>query len=479
MNAKKTTIWYFILSISVFLIFAGPGLFRGGMFMDGMMYATISRNLAQGQGSFWKPHFASVYFNAFYEHPPLAFGIQSLWFRIFGDSVYVERFYSLTMFLLTGYGMVLIWQQLSGSKKYAWVPLLLFSGVNVVVWAAGSNLLENTMAVFTTFSVLLYIISLKKHRFFNVCIAGLLLSLAWLTKGFSGLYIWVLPFLIFLFLRTITFRRSVTDTILIILFTILPLMFFYFLIPGAQANFDHYVTGKVYGSITATGTETRLKVLRDLFENSIIPVSLVLLAVLLPKGRKEILLKTKDQLPYSLVFIILVLAGTVPIMVSPVQRIFYSLTVYPFLSIGLAWLSFPAIIRSENRISEKQRYRQILKITSIFLLVISVILSIYATQRQAKRQGTIDDCLEIARYTGRGKTIGIDNTLYSDWGLHAIFARYGALSLDHRSESKPEYILRKKGDIHTLNSMDYQPVELNTTQFTLFFRHRTENNHTH
>jgi len=81
--------------------------------MDGLFYADISRNMSIGLGSFWKPHLTNNIFNVFYEHPPLAFGLQSLFFKFFGDSVYVERLYSILTYILVGYLIVLIWENLT------------------------------------------------------------------------------------------------------------------------------------------------------------------------------------------------------------------------------------------------------------------------------------------------------------------------------------------------------------------------------
>ena len=93
---------FYIIIFGLFLIICAPTLWSKGMFMDGLYYATISRNLAEGTGSFWQLHFTATSYPIFYEHPPLAMGLQSIFFKIFGDSVYVERFYSLLTFIITG-----------------------------------------------------------------------------------------------------------------------------------------------------------------------------------------------------------------------------------------------------------------------------------------------------------------------------------------------------------------------------------------
>ncbi|MEO1627822.1 MAG: hypothetical protein AAFV25_21920, partial [Bacteroidota bacterium] len=65
------------LAIAFGLLFASE-LLEQSMFVDGLWYAAISRNLAQGQGSFWHPHFSALIFSEFHEHPPLVFGLQAL-----------------------------------------------------------------------------------------------------------------------------------------------------------------------------------------------------------------------------------------------------------------------------------------------------------------------------------------------------------------------------------------------------------------
>jgi len=78
-----------------------PQLTTWGMFVDGVTYATISRNLALGIGTWWKPCYTETLGARFHEHPPLVFVIQSLFFRLFGERYLVEKAYSLAAMLAT------------------------------------------------------------------------------------------------------------------------------------------------------------------------------------------------------------------------------------------------------------------------------------------------------------------------------------------------------------------------------------------
>ena len=57
-----------------------PSLIKDDMFLDGVTYAAISKNITNGLGTFWQPHYTQTKDAAFYGHPPLVFGIQSLFF---------------------------------------------------------------------------------------------------------------------------------------------------------------------------------------------------------------------------------------------------------------------------------------------------------------------------------------------------------------------------------------------------------------
>src|SRR5262245_12228702 len=62
-----------------------PRVAHRGMFVDGVTYASVARNLAEGRGRFWAPSYTATLYPEFYEHPPLGFWLQSRWFRLLGD----------------------------------------------------------------------------------------------------------------------------------------------------------------------------------------------------------------------------------------------------------------------------------------------------------------------------------------------------------------------------------------------------------
>ena len=100
---KTHSVWqYYFLVIGIFLLLIAK-IFGEGMFMDGIIYANISKNLATNICSVWHLKLTEVLQSNFHEHPPLAMFLQSVLMRVFGTSVYVEKWYSLSTFVISGF----------------------------------------------------------------------------------------------------------------------------------------------------------------------------------------------------------------------------------------------------------------------------------------------------------------------------------------------------------------------------------------
>ena len=80
---RQTPFW--LLAFSILIVLTLPKLIQDGMFMDAMLYTSVSHNLSLGIGTFWFPQF-SVHnlagLSSFHEQPPLIFGFQAIFFKI-------------------------------------------------------------------------------------------------------------------------------------------------------------------------------------------------------------------------------------------------------------------------------------------------------------------------------------------------------------------------------------------------------------
>jgi 4-amino-4-deoxy-L-arabinose transferase-like glycosyltransferase len=104
---------FWLIAFAAMIGLTLPTLIQDGMFMDAMLYTSVSHNLSMGIGTFWFPEF-SVHnvggLSSFHEQPPLVFGIQSLFYTVLGDSMYVERFYTFLTMVITAFLINLVWK---------------------------------------------------------------------------------------------------------------------------------------------------------------------------------------------------------------------------------------------------------------------------------------------------------------------------------------------------------------------------------
>lgn len=467
----NTTLYVFVSAL--FLVISSGSLFSDGMFMDGLFYADIARNMSEGLGSFWTPYLSETQFLEFFEHPPLALGLQGLWFSLFGDSIYVERFYSLFTVVLTGFLIVLIWKKLAGSSKHGWLPLLLWLTVTDVSWSVANNMLENTMMVFVAAAVYFLIASMEKQRWITIFLAGIALSLGLLTKGFFCLYVWGLPFFYWLFVRKGSFINMVVKTVVLILSTVLPLVILVAFSPEAGHNMITYFNKQVVGSIENVQTvSTRFAILFKFLENVIVPVGVSLVLVLVARKRKIVRLFDKEAVHLFYVMLAVTLSGVFPIMISLKQRGFYILTVYPIFAIGLAILIYPSVKSLLEKWGENQLSFKVFRGITFTMVVAALLIATLQRNRIGRDFELVSDSKVIIEEVGEGATIGLCPSLSSKWNMYGYFMRYGHVSLDSKTPETHEYLLLKADCPVLLTKESYSPVKLNTGWYQLFKRNQ-------
>jgi 4-amino-4-deoxy-L-arabinose transferase-like glycosyltransferase len=454
---------------SLFVVIISTNLFSDGMFLDGLLYASISRNMAEGIGSFWKPHLSNTLFNEFYEHPPLALGLQSLWFKLLGDSIYVERFFSLATYIITGFLMALIWKKLTGSVKNGWIPIFLWILIDVVLWSVSNNMLENTMTIFVCLSFLLYLNSFNKTRFLWIIFSGIALSFGVLSKGFFCLYIWGVPLFMWIFLKKTTLNKSVTDTLFLISATIIPILLLYIFIPDAQNNMLSYLNKQVIRSIQNVKTvDSRFTIIIKFLQNIIIPCIIALTTIIICKIKKINTNIITNNLKYTLMFMSIVLSGIIPIMISMKQSGFYILSTYPLFAIGLAYLLYPILIQFIEKIKTNTKGFIIFKVITWGLVITSIGLSFSSLNKISRDKDTITDCKAIIKTIGYNTTINICPEMYSNWGLHGYFSRYGNISLENNQNNISQYYLSDNTCNKEYLKNNYDLVNINTVKYKLY-----------
>ena len=228
-----------MLVLGLFLPFWLWGVLEQGMFVDGLTYASISRNMSEGLGSFWHPYYWN---DQFYGHPPLFFAIESVLFQIFGDTIAVEKGFSifLQLGIFASFFPIFRW---INPKLDRWLIAGSWAILPLVSWAAGAHILDTPLTLTTLWAVGLAFHPNRKKMWWPALASGLLIALSVGIKGPVGLF----PFLVFLLKKEETkcHIKFFSGQIFGLLVVAIPV----FINENAQTFFHHYFQIQVLGSM--------------------------------------------------------------------------------------------------------------------------------------------------------------------------------------------------------------------------------------
>lgn len=109
MFKTKTLNSLLFLFLSFFGLMILRPLLPKGMFLDGITYAAISKNLSMHMGTTWDLFYTKTVFPHFHEHPFLVFWLQSKLFMLLGPEAPAENIYCLIIVFLHLSLMALFW----------------------------------------------------------------------------------------------------------------------------------------------------------------------------------------------------------------------------------------------------------------------------------------------------------------------------------------------------------------------------------
>lgn len=437
----NNTYYFYLFVFALIMLFLAPHTLVRGMFTDGVTYAAVANNLAFGNSSFWHLKFTNTVHPLFFEHPPLGMYLQSLFFKVFGTAAFPERIYSLVCYALSLSIIVLIWKTITNNIKMAWLPILFFILIPVVSWCIGNNMLENTMLVFTLFTLFFLIKYYQQKQVINIILAGLMLFLAFLSKGFVCLYLWAFPFYYFIIFKNGSFKNSILLTLLFVTSTVVPFILLITFFSDAGLFFKEYFNKQIIGSIAHVNTvDSRFFIVVRCFTELLISIALFLVLKFAWKAKSN---KQSNQHTYqkwSKVLLLLAISGVFPIMISLKQSGYYILTTYPLFALALSLpLNNKLVDIIENKLSIT--VSKWIKFITILLLLIAVINGVWVYKFKERDNEKLQ-ILDIAIKTiAPNTTINITPEFGEDWGLHGYFMRYGFISLDANNPLQHKFLL--------------------------------------
>jgi hypothetical protein len=473
MNKVNKVFVGFVLGIFMLLFCAK--VFQHGLFFDGLIYSSISQNLADGVGTFWQPHFSQTLYPEFFEHPPLVFGLQSGFMSLLDGAFFAEKLYGLLAASSVLILLALIWRKLvktDAQKQLYWLPVFCWIITPKNSWSFGNNMLENTMAVFSLASVYLLLLTIGwtgAKRMLGILGAAICLLLAFLSKGFPGLFplaFFILYFL--LFKPNYSIKRMLKDSAILVLSTAAVFFVFFFFNTAAQESMTTYIDSQVIGSITGKNrVGSRLVLMKNLF-NELIPILIISLIFLGVYWKKiKLFISENAMLKRRVLFFLAIgLSASVPMMVSLKISSFYLITALPYFALAGAFFLTPFVSATVDKLKASKIGFNILRLFAVLAIAFGIGLTAVNVNTIGRNHDMFNDMDQLEKHIDPSSIISLHSSYHGDWTTIAYLQRYLRISVDRINMDRAYYLV----PINTAPPAGYSQVSLQTQKFDLLKR---------
>lgn len=392
----NNALWIWGIAFLAGLIHFGWRAVAQDQFLDGLVYAAVSRNYALGLGDSWSPHFTG---HAFSGHPTLFFGLEALFFRLLGDHWWTDRVFCLVIWLAGFWGLHKVAKHLSASP----VAELIWVVFPLVGWAYPQNMLDSLVATWLIWAAY----ALLQRQFW---LSGILLFLALLTKGPFALFALFLP--LFLVKEGKWKGFLLQNGILVALLAIL-----YVWDSGFRSFLSLYWSDQILGSVSGRGEHFD-------FADRFVPLIQLLLHLAIGLALIGVLLLLARQKPVFRKphwrFLLIALIAIIPLLISAKQRSFYIVPALPFLALFLAESAPPVHL---------PKVRLFIPVLLTILLGTTIVLR-FQSHTKYRKYATLAKQIP----PGREK-IRLTGALQQNWYLHAYLQRYRQTEFEMNAEN--------------------------------------------
>jgi len=435
----KQSLPFIILMCALFAAFQITRVFMVGLSGDGMCYAAIAMNMAHGIGSLWQPSYTPTVLPVYYDHPPLAFFLQSLFFRILGDGFYVEKIYGAVTAFFNIMVILLLWKTMQSHFRWeqSWLAIFCWLLVPLNIYVYHSNLLEGTLVVFTTLSAWLVFYGLRHGRSIYFLPAAALMTLAFLTNGLEAFSALSMPFIFYVIFKQVSFNRMAWQTLLLSVVTLLFIALIMLYIP-ARHSIETYWNTAVFTTLSGHrgGTYTGWRhfaginlVLRHLYP--LIGVTCIVLCIKAYYEKSWATVKTVLFKKNVIFLLIMALVTMLPVLVSIRQHEHYFFPAFPFFVLFFLEILTPIVMSWIQGLNVQSRGYKIFLSISIIFAVLVLLNIIHSAGKVCRDQDLYQDISSISRLTGDGVTLSSSPAFWTDgnWIIHAYFYRYHHIAL--------------------------------------------------
>jgi 4-amino-4-deoxy-L-arabinose transferase-like glycosyltransferase len=374
----------FILAFTLYFLLLGHKLMRIGIHGDGLEYATVAMNMADDVGSFWKPYLDDHIHPVFHEHPPLVFWIQSIFFRIFGDGLYLESFYGALVGLVILGCMALFWQRVRSDFQLppvgSWWPMLLMVSLPIFTYLMQTNRLSCTyviLAILPTYASYRSMIGERHLALFSL-LSGVLIYLGFIAKGPVAFFTLAVPLIAWIALKA-KFSRAVISTLLALGAFALALSAAFYFFPDSQDFWKGFWQAQVVASLKSerAAGDTHWYLVERWAAEMAVPVAVAGFFMILARISWRQVRGNRQ----ALFFLLIGLASSLPFLTSTRQHSRYIFHSYPFYVLSLAFAADRIAAGIESVLSRRPRLRAAIVVIALGCFLAAFTSMLYGKDR--------------------------------------------------------------------------------------------------
>lgn len=457
-----------VIAILLYIVFSVHSILMEGYFVDGTIYASLARNLAEDYGSFWHLKHSEELFPVFREHPPLGIYIQSIFFETFGDTEWIDKLYGISI----GFLILLTISNLNrvnnkDSIVHAWFVILTFILLPLAPKVLSYNWLEHILTLNIVLTALLYIAALRAESKLNVIVfsflSGLLIFSGILIKGPTATYPLAIPFFWWIIYSVHKVYKPLTVLIVSLATTTLAFVILLNAFPASAEFFDHYLNNQVISSLTGDrGSHSRDRLFLELFVNQL-TVPIIIFSVVLFFSKKSV--RTLNISKDFYFYLAIALSGSLPLMLSHKQNTYYLFISLPFYALAIATLFVSIQQNVEKKLSERPILFAWLLMISVILVPISLSYGYGKFRKDPDFHSSFTltkPNIEPRSYISACPT----STFLADWNTEANFQRYFRATLTR--ERGHRYLVTTPDHVDACVNENYKMITDPTNPYILF-----------
>lgn len=496
----RQTSLYFIV-VGAFLLFISGNFLSEGLSHVGMDNAVVAQRMSEGFEDFWLPSLSAPGHPDRSNYMPLGYWIESVWYRIFGsDSFMAEKIYSVLTYIIIAALMIWIWTLIGQSRRVGWLPLMCWITIPIVSWSATNNLLESTMTMFILLSVA-FLLKAGRASFINqtrlalgkktgpyrlsrtawVVLAALMMELAFLVKGFAGLFPIFFPFLYWLMVRRERILFPIFTTGVILVIWMVTIFVAILVSPDIYHHLYNYLHHQLIGGVLHVRTVTsHFYILYVLLLQGFIPlVVTAVICIIRLKSRpfyrylffwrhsKKLTAEQIERSRLGWFFLAVGVSGVLPIMLGLKQQDFYIVPTLPFFAIAMACLLYNLIEDWLERINKTAH--RVLVALAVILFGSGLLLNFNSLNKINSNQVLLSDMRQILPYLSHGEVISVTDEVMSANEVAEYFYRYKNVTFD--TSDLHEHLLSMYANPETpSDDFIFKQMNLPTQQYKLFER---------